>query len=70
MDEDEHLGVFQSAQRDAEKITNPNFDRHPHAANGPAQSHVFAMKFDMPDAAIRTGVVRVEADRQRMGGEP
>jgi hypothetical protein len=28
------------------------------------------MKFDMPDAAIGAGVVRVEADGKRVGVEP
>jgi hypothetical protein len=34
------------------------------------QNNAFAMKFDMPDAAVRTGVVRVEADGKRVGVEP
>jgi hypothetical protein len=70
MDQDQHLAVVDSAQRDAEEITHPNIDRHPHAADGTAQNDAFAMKFDMPDAVVRTGVVRVEADGQRMGVEP
>ncbi len=70
MHEDEHLGVVQSTQRDAEEITDPNIDCHPHAADGAAQNDAFGMKFDVPDTAVRTGVVRVEADGQRVGVEP
>jgi hypothetical protein len=70
MEEDQHLGVVDPAQRDAEEITDPDIDRHPHAADGTAQNDAFAMKLDVPDAAVRTKIVRVEADGQRVGVEP
>jgi hypothetical protein len=70
MNQEQHLGVVDPAQRDAKEITNPHIDSHLHAADGAAQNDAFAMKFDMPDAAVRAGVVRVEADGQRVGVEP
>ena len=45
-------------------------DRHLHAVQGTAQNDAFAMKFDLPHAAIGTAVVRVEADRKRKRVEP
>ena len=63
MDQHEHLGVVDSAQRNAEKVANANVDRHLHAVDGTAQHDAFAMKFYFPNTAIRTGVVRFEADR-------
>ena len=70
MDQNQHLGVVDPAQCDAEEIANPDVDRHPHAADGTTQNHAFAMQFDMPDTAVRAGIVRVEADGQRVGVEP
>jgi hypothetical protein len=37
---------------------------------GAAQHHVFAMKFDLPHAAVCARIVRVEADGQREWVEP
>jgi hypothetical protein len=62
MGENEHLGIVDAAQRHAEKIADADIDRHLHAGNGTAQDHAFAVKFDLPYAAVRAGVVRVEAD--------
>jgi hypothetical protein len=70
MDQHQHLGVVDAAQRDAEKIADPDIDRHTHAANGTAQDDAFAVKFDVPHTAIGAGVVGVEADGQRVGVEP
>ncbi len=67
MGEHEHLGIVDTAQRDAEKITDADVDRHPHAVKRTAQNHAFAMKFDLAHAAVRTGVVRIEAYGQREG---
>ena len=69
MDQNQHLGVVDPAQCDTEEIADPDVDRHPHAADGAAQNHAFAMQFDVPHTAVRTGVVRVEADGQRVGVE-
>ena len=70
MGEHEHLGIVDAAQRDAEKIADADIDRHLHAGNGTAQDDAFAVKFDVPHAAIRAGVVRVEADGQGKRVEP
>jgi hypothetical protein len=69
MHQHQHLGVVQATQRDAEEITDLNIDRHPHAADRAAQNDAFAMQFDVPHTAVRTGVLRVEADGQRVGVE-
>ena len=70
MHQHQHLGVVDAAQRDAEKIADANVDRHLHAVQGTAQNDAFAMKFDLPHAAVRAGIVRVEADGQRERVEP
>ena len=70
MNQHQHLGVVEAAQRHAEKIADANVDRHLHAVQGTAQHDAFAMKFDVPHAAVGTAVVRVEADRQRKRVEP
>jgi len=66
----QHLDVVEAAQRNAEKIADANADRHPHAVEGTTQHDTFAMKFDLPHAAVGAGIVRVEADGQREGVEP
>ena len=58
------------AQRDAEKIADANVDRHPHAVDGTAQHDAFAMKFDLPHAAIGADILRIEADGQGKRVEP
>ena len=70
MDQHEHLGIVDPAQRNAEKIADPNVDGHLHAVDGTAQHDAFTVKFYSPHAAVGTGVVRIEADRQRKGVEP
>src|SRR6266480_3008354 len=70
MDEHEHLGVVGAAQRHAKKIAHANVDRHPHAVDGAPQNDAFAVKFDLPHAAVRASVVRMEAYGQRKGVEP
>ena len=70
MHQHQHLGVVDAAQRDAEKIADANVDRHLHAVEGTTQNDAFAVKFDLPHAAICAGVVRIEADGQRERVEP
>ena len=62
MNQHQHLGIVDAAQRDAEKVADANVDRHLHAVDGTAQHDAFAMKFDIAHAAIGAGVMRVEAD--------
>ena len=62
MNQNKHLRVVDAAQRNAKKIADADVDRHLHAAKGTAQHDTFAMKFDLPYAAIRARVVRVESD--------
>jgi hypothetical protein len=57
--QDEHLRIGDVAQRDSRKIADANVDGHAHAEDGPAQDDAFAVKFDLPYSAIRTGVVRI-----------
>jgi hypothetical protein len=70
MNQNDRLRIVRSATRNAEEIADADVDCHPHAADGPTQNNAFVMKFDMPDAAVGTGVVRVEADGKRVGVEP
>jgi hypothetical protein len=66
----QHLRIVNAAQRDADKIADANVDRHPHAGDGTAQHDAFAMKFDLPHAAICAGVLRMEEKRKRKRVEP
>ena len=52
------------------KSLTRTIDRHPHAVDGTAEHDAFAMKFDLPHAAVGADVVRVEADGQRKRVEP
>jgi hypothetical protein len=61
--QNQHLGVVDAAQRNAEKIADPNVDGHLHAVQGTTQNYALSVKFDLPHAAVRTDVVRIEADR-------
>src|SRR6266699_2374869 len=70
MSEHQHLGVVDAAPRNPEKIGDANIDRHLHAVDGAAQYDAFAVKFDLPHAAVCAGIVRIEADRQRERVEP
>src|SRR5450759_4107095 len=70
MNQHQHLGVVDAAQRDAEKIAHANVDRHLNAVHGTTQDDAFAMKFDLAHAAVGTRIVRIEADRQRERVEP
>jgi hypothetical protein len=70
MNQHQHLRIVDAAQRDAEKIADANIDRHPHAENGTAEHDMFAMKLDLPHAAIRARILRVEAERKGMWVEP
>jgi hypothetical protein len=63
MREHQHFCVVEAAHGDAEEVADADVDRHPHAAQLTVQDDAFAMQFDMPDAAIRTLIVRIEADR-------
>src|SRR5665647_2916590 len=70
MNEHQELGAVEAAQGHAEKVGDAKVDRHLHAMQGTAQHDAFAMKFDVPHAAIGTAIVCLEADRQRKRVEP
>ena len=70
MNQYQHLGVIAVAQRDTEKVTDANIDRHLHAVQRTTQDDTFAMKLDLPHAAIGAGIVRVEAKGQGKRVEP
>ena len=70
MDQHQQLSLVEAAQGHAEKVGYAKVDRHLHAVQGTAQNHAFSVKFDLPHAAVRTDVVRIEADRQRKRVEP
>ena len=70
MGEHQHLGIVDAAQRDAEKIADADIDGHLHAEQRTAQDHALAMKFDLPHAAVRADVVRIESYRQSERVEP
>ena len=63
MREHQHLGIVETTHGDAEEIADADVDRHPHATQVAVKNNAFAMQFDVPDAAIRTLIVRIEADR-------
>ena len=63
MRQHQHLRVVEAADGDAEEIADADVDSHPHAAQMAMQDHAFAVQFDVPDAAVRTLVVRIEAMR-------
>jgi hypothetical protein len=58
----EHLGIVDAAQRDAAEIADANVDSHPHALDGTPQHDTFAMKFDPAHAAVGAEILRIEAD--------
>ncbi len=70
MGQNQHLGVVDAAQCHAEKIAHANVDGHLHAVEGTTQHDAFAVKFDVPHAAVRAQVLRIEADGQRERVEP
>ena len=63
----QHLRIVETAQSDTEKIADANVDGHPHALDGTAQHDAFAMKFDLPHAAVGAGILRIEAERKGRG---
>ena len=70
MNQHQHLGIVNAAQRNAEEIAHAQIDRHAHALHGAAQHNAFAVKLDLPHAAIRARIVRMEADGQGKRVEP
>src|SRR5215475_1152872 len=70
VNEDQQLRLAGLTQRNAAKIADADVDGHAHAVDGTAEHDAFAMQFHLPHAAVRTGVVRIETDRQRKGVEP
>jgi len=70
MNQHQHLRIVQTTQCYAEKVADADVDRHPHALDGTVQHDAFAMKFDPAHAAVRAGVMRMEAERQRKRVEP
>src|SRR5882757_2252596 len=70
VDQHQHLRIVDAAHGNAEEIADANVDRHPHALDGTAQHDAFAMKFDLPRAAIRARILRVEGEREGKWVEP
>jgi hypothetical protein len=70
MHQHQHLHIVNAAQRNADEIADANVDRHPHALDGTAQHDAFAMKFDLPHAAVCADVLRMEEKRKRKRVEP
>src|SRR5258705_3267412 len=70
MNQHQHSRVVDAAQRQAAKIAHADVDGHPHTPDGTMQYDAFAMKFDSPHAAVRAGVLRMEADGKRERVEP
>src|ERR1700676_670846 len=70
MDQNQYLGVVDAASCHAEKIAHPNVDGHLHAVQGTTQHDAFAVKFDVPHAAVGAHVLRIEAARKRERVEP
>ena len=70
MHQHQHLRVVETAQSHAEEIADADVDGHLHAVDGTAQHDAFAVKFDVAHAAVRAGIMRIEADGQGMGVEP
>ena len=70
MHQHQHLRVVETTQSHAEEIADPNIDGHLHAMDGTAQHDAFAVKFDLPHAAIGAGILRIEAERKGKRVEP
>ena len=64
MHQHQHLCVVETAQCDAEEIADANVDGHLHALDGTAQHDAFAVKFDLPHAAVGARILRIEAERR------
>ena len=70
MHQQQRLRVVETAQTDAEKIAHADVDGHAHALDGTAQHDAFAVKFDVPHAAVGARIVRIEAERKGKRVEP
>jgi hypothetical protein len=70
VNQNEHLGVVDAAQRNAKKIAHANADRHLHALDGAMQNDAFAVQFHSAHAAVGAGIMRIEDDGQRKRVEP
>src|SRR3954453_11707549 len=70
MNQQQHLGVVESANCHAKKVAHPDIYSHLHATDGTTQHDVFAVQLDPAHAAVCADIVRLEADRQRERVEP
>jgi hypothetical protein len=61
VNQNEHLGAVDAAQRDAAEIADAKVDRHPHALDGTPQHDTFAVNFYSAHAAVCADVLRIEA---------
>ena len=64
MQQDERSSFRSIAYGDADELADAHVDRHAHAVNGATEDHLFAMKFDLPHAAIGPAVARRKTDGQ------
>ena len=62
MQQHQHLGIVDAAQRNAAEIADTKIDGHPHALDGTPEHNPLAMKFDAAHAVVGADVVRIEAD--------
>ncbi len=70
MQQYQHLGVVDPAQRDAAKITDTKIDGHPHALDGTPDHDTLAMKLDTAHAVVGANIVRIETHWKRERVEP
>jgi hypothetical protein len=61
MQQHQHLGIVDPAQRNAAEIADAKIDGHPHALDGTPQHNTLAVKFDVAHAVVGANVVRIEA---------
>jgi hypothetical protein len=61
MQQHQHLGIVDPAQRNAAKIADTKIDGHPHALDGTPEHDPLAMKFDATHAVVGADIVRIEA---------
>jgi hypothetical protein len=70
MQQHQHLGIVDPAQRNAAKIADTKIDGHPHALDGTPEHDTLAMKFDTAHAIVGADIVRIEAHWKRERVEP
>jgi hypothetical protein len=70
MQQHQHLGAVDAAQRNAAEIADTKVDGHPHALDGTPEHDTLAVKFDAAHAVVGAEIMRVKAHGKRERVEP